>query len=209
MIADIKLYNVPNHQLANRQFVVGNLGSPIATVPDVKVGNGPVLDIALPWDDALLNANIVKIGSRCYDIVGIDDITYAEKTIRLRLMYNAVTSLLRKDINGKIIVEGWWDRTPAPLSYAKDIQAVNSTFIENKRFNFPVIGSQTFWVQITARADVSVSPADVSKLTIYGCPVKYHDTILSRESSGSVVGPNAVLFPSLTDIINDLDTITD
>ena len=36
MIADIKLYNVPNiSEIGN--FVVGNLGSPIKTVPDVKV----------------------------------------------------------------------------------------------------------------------------------------------------------------------------
>jgi len=208
MIADIQLFNVPDHQLANRQFIVGNLGNPIKTVPDVKVGNGPILDIALPWDDAFANANIVKIGNRCYDIVGIDDVTYSEKTIRMRLMYNAVTSLLRKNINGKIILKGWWDRTPIPLSYAKDIQAVNSTFIENKRFNFPVIGKQTYWVQITARADISEPSLDVSKLTIYGCPVKYSDTILSRKIPGSIEGPNDSLFPSLTDIINDLDTIT-
>ena len=114
MIADIQLFNATNHQLANRQFVVGNLGNPIKTVPNVKVGNGPILDVALPWDDALANANIVKIGNRCYDIVGIDDVTYSEKSIRLRLMYNAVTSLLRKNINGKIIVEGWWERAPIP-----------------------------------------------------------------------------------------------
>lgn len=212
MIADIELYNVPEHQMANRQFVVGNLGSPIATVSDVKVGNGPLLDIALPWDDAFANANIVKIGSRCYDIVGIDDITYAEKTIRLRLMYNAVTSLLRKDENGKIIIDGWWERAPVQIGPIQSISPINSIFVENKRKPFnslPIAATDyyMFWVQITAKYDVTDTTS--GDLTIYGTPVYYKRNAINEGSDDFALKStsNKTLL-SLRDVICDLSETT-
>lgn len=212
MIADIKLYNVPNHQLANRQFVVGNLGNPTKTVPDVKVGNGPILDIALPWDDALLNANIIKIGDRYYDIVGIDDITYSEKTIRLRLMYNAVTSLLRKDINGKVIVEGWWDRAPVPVGPLQTISPINSIFVEKQRTPFASLPITTtdyymFWAQITAKYDVTNTTS--GDLTIYGTPVYYKRNSINEGSDTFALKTTSdKTLLSLRDVICDLTETT-
>lgn len=210
MIADIQLFNVPNHQLANRQFVVGNLGSPIKAVPDVKVGNGPILDVALPWDDALNNANIVKIGHRYYDIVGIDDSTYAEKSIRLRLMYNAVTSLLRKDINGKIIVEGWWERAPVQIGPIQSISPINSVFVEKLRRPFralpyTVTEYYMFWVQITAKYDVENSTS--GDLTIYGTPVYYKRNIEDSDIFALKTSSDKKLL-SLRDVISNLTEIT-
>ena len=164
MIADVELYNVPHHQMANRQFVVGDLGDPIRTIPNVKVGNGPILDIGLPWDDKIGNANIVKIGDRCYDIVGIDDSTHTERSIQLRLMYNAVTSLLRKDINGKIILEGWWDRCPV-ITANNPIQIGNDVAKPFARYNLPRLangpnGHPVVYYQVTASQSV---PAKLGK----------------------------------------------
>jgi len=188
MIADIQLFNVPNHQLANRQFVVGNLGSPIKTVPNVKVANGPILDVALPWDGAFANANIVKIGDRCYDIVGIDDVTYSEKTIRMRLMYNAVTSLLRKDINGKIILEGWWERAPIPSPTGGQIAITNDTF-KPKRTEFFYVNEPTstgfkqYYYQVVTNR--SIETGEEGKLSIYAGFVSYRPDILSSSISGA------------------------
>lgn len=212
MIADIELFNVPDHQLANRQFVVGNLGTPIKKFYDVKVGDGPILDVSLQWNDAFKNANIVKIGDRCYDIIGIDDVTYAKKSIRLRLMYNAVTSLLRKDINGKIIVEGWWDRAPVQIGPIQSISPINSIFVEKQRTPFnalPIAATDyyMFWVQITAKYDVTNTTS--GDLTIYGTPIYYkrnsinegNDTFALKTSS------NKRLL-SLRDVICDLSETT-
>jgi hypothetical protein len=203
---------VPNHQLANRQFVVGNLGNPIKTVPNVKVGNGPILDVALPWDDAFANVNIVKIGNRCYDIVGIDDSTYAEKSIRLRLMYNAVTSLLRKDVNGKIIIEGWWERAPVQIGPIQSISPINSIFVEKQRTPFsalPIAATDyyMFWVQITAKYDVT-NPTS-GDLTIYGTPVYYKRNSINEGSDTFALktSSNKRLL-SLRDVICDLTETT-
>lgn len=213
MIADIQLFNVPNHQLANRQFVVGNLGTPIKTVPNVKVGNGPVLDVALPWDDALANANIVKIGNRCYDIVGIDDVTYSEKTIRMRLMYNAVTSLLRKNINGKIIVEGWWERAPIPSPTGGQIAIANDAF-KPKRMEFFYVNEDTgngfkkYFYQVVTNK--SIETGEEGKLSLYVGFIPYRPDILTSIGGAYLIGQSGNTWFShigIREMISALPTI--
>lgn len=213
MIADIQLFNVPNHQLANRQFVVGNLGNPIKTVPDVKVGNGPILDVALPWDDTFSNANIVKIGSRIYDIVGIDDSTYSDKSIRLRLMYNAVTSLLRKDANGKITLNGWWERAPIPVQNGKKIAITDDTFIPTKYayFNEPEFWGdyKRFFYQVVTNRDIQNN--EESNLRFYVGFVLYKPDVLTTleasEYAGLGTGGVTFLHIGLREMIEGLPSI--
>ena len=210
MIADIQLFNVPNHQLANRQFVVGNLGTPIKTVTDVKVGNGPVLDIALPWDDAFTNANIVKIGDRCYDIVGIDDVTYSEKTIRMRLMYNAVTSLLRKDKNGKIIIDGWWERAPIPSPTGGQIAITNDTF-KPKRTEFFYVNEDTgngfkkYYYQVVTNR--SIETGEEGKLSIYIGFIPYRPDVLYTLSGAYLIGQSGGTWFSHIDIVGMISAL--
>ncbi len=194
MIADVELYNVPHHQMANRQFVVGDLGEPIKTFPNVKVGNGPILDIGLPWDDTLSNANIGQIGDRCYDIVGIDDSTHTERSIQLRLMYNAVTSLLRKDTDGKIILNGWWDRCPV-ITANNPIQIGNDVSKPFARYNLPRLdngpnGHPVVYYQVTASQSraakagleaeprVTIDRGIVEQITTYGGFAEIHPDML-------------------------------
>ena len=190
-------------QLANRQFAIGNLSKyKLCDIEKTEYKSDILQDIQIPYQANIEKVNAVKIGSKYYDIVGIDDATYYGRSTVLRIRYNPISTLL----SAGQTVKGWWDRTPIKAGELQTIQAVNSTYIEREKSNLYKLPDGYYWIQISARYDTENVTS--GNLTIYGTIIFYDELMSTFEATRTIKTASNKILMGYYDIVNDITEIT-
>lgn len=212
MIGTADLYYIPNHQFANRQYFIGTKTSyKLTTITGVKYNGNTIQDIQVPYSTYLERVNLVGIGGLFYDVIAIDSATQNNKSSLMRLILNPVVSYLSPGLN----VSGYWERTPTKTHSISSLQIGNDILSTSRSVYLPKFnsaysyGDKPFYVEICAKYDIIT--ADSSKICFYGMIVPGFDSLISSSSEGwyvAVTGSGQTAFPSMREIINNIDTLT-
>lgn len=207
-IEDINLYYIPNHQFANRQFFIGTKTAYlIDTITNIKVTENMVQSIQIPWDDNFNYVNLIGIGTKFYDVLGIDKQTFKERSIILNILLNPVVSFLSSGLS----VSGYWERTPSKQHNGMTVNIGNDVLKTTRTVALPRLVSDgttpSFYYQITAKYDIVNS--DASQICSY-CGIAPWSVFMIGSQTVNAYKNNSALtgeyWVPIKYIINDIDT---
>lgn len=206
-ISTVKLYFIENHQLANRQYYIGTKPTPIETFSNIKVTDNIAQSIQLPWNDDFKYCNLVEIEGKFYDVIGIDNITFKDKSVILNLILNPVVSYLSPNMS----VSGYWTRTPSMQMPGVKVSIGNDILKQSRTIALPCLKSSTpraFYYQITSKYDVDTS--SVTGINLYGGLVPWMSSYLPTATLNNYkVSPSASrYFAPLNYMLSDIAKYT-
>ena len=199
--------------MANRQFAVGEIFKySIFAAENVKTSGNNVQSVQIPWTANAWKANLASIDGKYYDILSVDNTTFAERSTILSLSYNPVCTLMTE---GETI-GGWFERTPQFSNPSENFQIGNDTLATGRIERLYKIagtpgyipsGLKPFWVQITARKNLR--SGEESDLCQYGAFVPYSPSTVNKEMGYFYNAAYDLHYPDIRTLMTDIDTALD
>lgn len=213
-ISTVYIYNCPTQQYYNRQFVLqpSTVSTLLSTNTGIKNTGDTVQEIHIPYSANNANANIMKIDTRYYDIIKVDNTTFKDTSTIYTIVLNPVSSFMI----GNSTVAGVWDRTPTNkllsghVNIADDMLATSRTVALPKLVDYAT-NFDVFYYQITTKCKISwngssVTILDNDGLYQYGGLACWDENFWTNSTYGNISTSSAHSFISLAELINNIDT---
>lgn len=206
VIGNLTLLRVGNRVMSVNQVVMNiNVATnKVADVPAVKFVPNFNTSVTLPWDyfEVSKMANMVYIDNKFYDIINFDYETMNQKSFRLDLQLEPITTYL----NNNTTLNGWFVKSNRLTNTKVKIAPQEDTTYWKRDISFPIITSdpiggyrKIFYYQITVKTPNA-------GFKIYAGFFIYSNYGLTQGIEGIFLGNNFGTYPFLQGILQDLST---
>ncbi len=204
MITTVKFISCP-YNYSSRVFPVGDLSGHVVHTTEAKVTRDLGFSFTVPTFEDYYKVNMVEIDGSYYWVVNYSTRTLDNPTTTFTVAYNPITSLLKENDT----LKGIFERVPYTMDPNVSFSVKDDILIKKRDAFFDEIrrpsGHKVGYVQVTSRrSEEAVASSRLTKYVAF-CDVEGGGRISVKAYIDDNKDNVPAFFPSLNDIINDLD----
>jgi hypothetical protein len=206
MIGTVKFISCP-YNYSSRVFPIGDLSEYVVHTAEAKVTKDLAFSFTVPTFEDYHKVNMVQIDDSYYWVVNYVTRTLDNPSTTFTVAYNPVTSLLEENDT----LKGIFERVPYTIDPNVSFSVKDDILVKARDAGFDNItltnGKKVAYVQVTSRREEETD--NNSKLTKYVALCNAEEGYQRIKVKANIDGSTNVTayFPSINDVINDLDDI--